>query len=305
MFDKSLYGPVLVPVVTPFGDDDAVDLTRLAALVDYLVVENKADSLIVSGTTGEFHSQTFTERVSTFSTVFEAAAGRRPVIAGIGAASTSETIALGREARNIGLSTVMVVTPYYTKPTQSEIYAHYVKVAEALPELDIMLYNIPIFTGVNIDPATVAKLSEIETIVAIKEEAELNPKQITQYLNATAEDFIIYNGDDTMILEAFIQGGDRIGGVVSGAAHVVGPYIRTMIETLRSGDVLAAAAYQRKLYPLLKIMGQSGRTNPVSLWKEALRLVGVDAGVPRSPLSAGTPEEIERVRGELVRFGAL
>jgi 4-hydroxy-tetrahydrodipicolinate synthase len=172
--------------------------------------------------------------------------------------------------------------------------------------VNIMLYNIPIFTGVNLDPATVGRLAELPNIVAIKEEAELNPKQITAFLNATPEHFIVYNGDDTMILEAYAQGGAaRIGGVVSGASHVVGPYIRTMIETFLSGRVAEAAQQQRRLYPLLKIMGQNGRTNPVSLWKEALRLWGVDAGIPRLPLSRGTPDEIANVRRALTTFGVL
>lgn len=306
MFDKNAYGHVLVPVLTPFGEDQEVDHGALTSLVDFLITENKADTLIVSGTTGEFHSQTFEERAATFQTVVEGVSGRLPVIAGIGCASTSKTIALGKEAEKLGIETVMVVAPYYTKPTQGELFRHYASVAEALPDINVMIYNIPIFTGVNVSPDVVGRLAQIENIVAIKEEAELNPKQITQFLNATPDDFIIYNGDDTMILEAFTQGGSaRIGGVVSGASHVVGPYIRTMIETFLAGSVAESAVMQAKLYPLLKIMGINGRTNPCSLWKEALRLVGVNAGIPRLPLTSGTDEEIAAVKVELQRFGAL
>lgn len=306
MFDKSLYGSVLLPIVTPFDEDQQVDHARLTNLVSYLIENDKCDALIVSGTTGEFHSQTFAERVATFDTVLAASDGRRPVIAGIGAASTIETISLGREAAARGISTVMAVAPYYTKPSQSELYQHYVAVSDGLPELDIMLYNIPIFTGVNVGPDVVGRLAELPNIVAVKEEAELNPKQITQFLNATPEDFVIYNGDDTMILEAYTQGGAaRIGGVVSGASHIVGPYVRSMIDTFLAGDVATAATLQAKLYPLLKVMGQNGRINPAPLWKEALRLVGVDVGVPRLPLTPGTSDEIATVRAELERFGVL
>jgi dihydrodipicolinate synthase/N-acetylneuraminate lyase len=117
---------------------------------------------------------------------------------------------------------------------------------------------VPIFTGVNLDPATLGRLSRVHNIVAIKEEAELNPKQITAFLNATPEDFIIYNGDDTMILEAYAQGSSaRIGGVVSGAAQLVGPHIRKMIDTFLAGNIAEAAGMQRKLYPLLKVMAQN------------------------------------------------
>lgn len=306
MFDKEKYGCILVPVVTPYAEDQSVDHVKLAALAEHLVAKGLADTLILSGTTGEFHTQTFAERVAIFETVVKAVGGRIPLIAGVGCTSTIETIALAKEAERIGFDTVMVVAPYYTKPAQQELEAHYREIAAAVPNLSIMLYNIPIFTGVNLDPATVGRLAQIDNIVAIKEEAELNPKQITAFLNATPEDFIIYNGDDTMILEAYAQGGrKRIGGVVSGASHVVGGYVRNMIKTFLAGDIDAAADMQRKLYPVLKIMGQNGRTNPVCLWKDAMRLTGVDAGVPRRPLTPGTPVEVEAVRQALIAFGVL
>jgi len=306
MFNKDTYGRILLPLVTPYAEDQSVDHGKLAALATYIIEKNRADSLILSGTTGEFHTQTFAERVAIFETVKKAVGARVPLIAGVGCASTIETVALAKEAERLGFETAMVVAPYYTKPTQPELYAHFVEVAEAVPSLNIMLYNIPIFTGVNVAPETVGALAKLDNIVAIKEEAELNAKQMTAFLNITPDDFIVYNGDDTMVLEAFTQGGrDRIGGVVSGASHVVGDYIRTMINTFLAGDVDAAAKMQRKLYPLLKVMGQNGRINPVCLWKEAMRLTGCDAGLPRRPLSPGTPEEIEAVRKALVEFGAL
>jgi 4-hydroxy-tetrahydrodipicolinate synthase len=164
---------------------------------------------------------------------------------------------------------------------------------------------VPIFTGVNLDPATVGRLSRVHNIVAIKEAAELNPKQITAFLNATPEDFIIYNGDDTMILEAYAQGSSaRIGGVVSGAAQLVGPHIRKMIDTFLAGNIAEACRHAAQTLPAL-VMGQNGRTNPVCLWKEVLRLWGVDAGIPRRPLTPGTPEEIAEIRKAMVAFRVL
>jgi 4-hydroxy-tetrahydrodipicolinate synthase len=297
VFEKETYGKILIPMVTPFAEDQRVDFAKAKKLAQYLVGKKKGDTLILSGTTGEFHTQSFDERVKLFEAVKEAVGGKIPLIAGIGCTSTIETIALGKKAQALGFETVMIVAPFYTKPSQRELYAHYVKIADALPSLNIMLYNIPIFTGVNLDPEMVGKLAQIKNIIAIKEEAELNPKQITAFLNATPEDFIIYNGDDTMILEAYAQGGPaRIGGVISGASHVIGPMVRDMIETFLAGKIAEAATMQRKIYPLLKIMGQNGRTNPVCLWKEAMKLVGVDAGIPRLPLSRGTAEEIENVK---------
>lgn len=296
MFDREKFGRILIPMVTPFGEDQSVSYDKAAALAEFLVEKRRGDSLVLSGTTGEFFTMSVDERSRLFETVKERVGGRIPLIAGIGCASTVETIELGRRAERLGFDTAMVVAPYYTKPNQHELYNHFARISEAL-NLDLMVYNIPIFTGVNVDPETVGRLAEFRNVVAIKEEAELNPKQITAFLNATPEEFIVYNGDDTMILEAFAQGGPRrIGGVISGASHVVGDMIRGMIESFLAGKIEEAAATQRRLYPLLKIMGQNGRTNPVSLWKSAMRLVGMDAGLPRLPLSAGTDEEVAAVR---------
>lgn len=306
MFDKAHYGRVLVPVLTPYGHDQEVDLDAFTGLIDFLVTNDKADSLIFSGTTGEFHTQTFDERVQIFRTGREAAAGRIPTIAGIGCASTPETIALGRQAVELGYETVMIVAPYYAKPSQAELLGHYQRVAAALPSTNIILYNIPIFTGVNLSPEVVGELARVPNIVAIKDEAELNPKQITQYLNATPDDFVIYNGDDTMILETYAQGGvDRVGGVVSGASHLFGDVIRTMIDRFVAGDVAEAARTQAALYPVFKVMSQGGRTNPAALWKDAMRLAGVDAGIPRLPMTPGTDDEVANIKRALVQFGAL
>lgn len=292
-------------MVTPFKEDQSVDYEKAKQLARYLVEKKKGDCLILSGTTGEFHTMTFDERVKLFEVVKEAVGAHIPLMAGVGCASTIETIRLAKKAEELGFELVMIVAPYYARPNQEELYVHYRKVAEAVG-VKILLYNIPIFTGVNIEPETVAKLAEIPNIVGIKEEAELNPKQVTRYLNATPEDFIVYNGDDTMILEAYAQGGpERIGGVISGASHVIGELIRSMIDTFLAGKVQEAARMQRKIYPLLKIMGQNNRTNPVALWKEAMRLYGIDAGIPRLPLSRGTAEEIAQVKKVMQSVGLI
>ncbi|MBD3306261.1 4-hydroxy-tetrahydrodipicolinate synthase [candidate division KSB3 bacterium] len=305
MFDKETYGKILVPMVTPFQDDQRVDYDAAVSIAEKLVGENKADSLILSGTTGEFHTMTFQERVDLFKVIKEAVGDKIPVIAGVGAASTIETIQLLKKAEELGYALVMIVAPYYAKPNQAELYTHFKMAAEAT-SLQIMLYNIPIFTGVNIDPDTVTRLAEIENIVGIKEEAELNPKQITAFVNATPEEFIVYCGDDTMIIEAFAQGGGkRVGGVVSGGSHLIGGYIRDMIDTFLRGDVQQAADMQQRILPLFRILGQNNRTNPVALLKEAMKMVGYNAGIPRLPLSPGTPEEIANVRTVMERLSIL
>ncbi len=305
MFDKEKYGKILTPMVTPFKKDQSVDYEAAASIAKKLVEDNKADSIILSGTTGEFFTMSFEERVKLFKVIKDTVGNKIPLMAGVGCASTIETIALAKKAEEIGFEIMMVVSPYYSKPTQKELYNHFKKVAESV-NIPMMLYNIPIFTGVNINPETVAKLAEIENIVAVKEEAELNPKQITTFINATPEDFIVYCGDDTMVLEAYAQGGtERIGGIISGGSHIIGIQLRKMIEMFNEGNVQEAAKMQQKYLPLFRIMGQNGRTNPASLLKEAMKMLGYNAGIPRLPLSPGTEEEIAEVKRVMKKLNII
>ena len=296
MFKKEDYGKILVPMVTPFQGDQNVDYDAAVGIAEKLIAEKKADTLILTGTTGEFFTMNYDERVKIFEIVKNAVGDKISLAAGTGAASTMEAIALSKKAEALGFELVMVVTPYYTKPNQDQIYNHFKMIASEI-SIDMILYNIPIFCGVNIDPETVAELAKIQNIVGIKEEAELNPKQISMYLNATPEDFILYCGDDTMIIEAFAQGGSsRIGGIVSGQAHLIGDRLRQMIEDFLKGKVEETATLQRKFLPLFKAMSVNGRTNPVSLLKEAMKLVGFKAGIPRLPLTPGTDKEISDIK---------
>ena len=296
MFDKEKYGKILVPMVTPFKEDQSVDYEKAVSIAEKLIEDNKADSIILSGTTGEFFTMSFEERVKLFKVIKEAVGDKIPLIAGVGSVSTIETIALAKKAEELGYTTAMVVSPYYTKPNQNELYNHFKKVAESV-SINIMVYNIPIFTGVNVNPETLTKLSKIDNIIAVKEEAELNPKQMTEFINSTPSDFIIYCGDDTMVLEAYAQGGTkRIGGVISGASHIIGVKIRNMIESFIEGSVEEAARTQQKFFTLYRSWGQNGRINPVPLLKESMKMVGYNAGIPRLPLTPGTEEEIAEVR---------
>jgi len=305
MFDKEKYGKILTPMVTPFKEDQSIDYEAAVSIAEKLIDDNKADSIILSGTTGEFFTMNFEERVELFKVIKEAVGNKIPLMAGVGCASTIETMALAKKAEEIGFEIMMVVSPYYTKPTQKELYNHFKKVAESV-NIQMMLYNIPIFTGVNINPKTVAKLSEIENIIAVKEEAELNPKQMTEFINITSDDFIIYCGDDTMVLEAFAQGGaKRIGGIISGASHIIGEQLKNMIELFLKGNVQEAAEMQQKFLPLFRIMGQNGRTNPCSLLKEAMKMMGYNAGIPRLPLTPGIEEEIAEVKKVMEKLGII
>ena len=299
MFDKDRLGRVIIPMVTPFGEDQELDYERAAELVDRIVSHEMATSILVSGTTGEFFLTSYEERIRLFEVVAEAASSRIPLVAGIGCASTRESVALGREATRLGYQTAMVVAPYFSKPTQSELYEHYKQISDAL-SLEILLYNIPIFTGINIAPETVRELSKLPNIVGIKEEAELNPKQLTEYALATGEGFIIYCGDDTMISEAYAQcGPERLSGIVSGGSHIASRAIQAMVRSLLDGDLTGASRIQMTLHPLLRSLGQNGRTNPVALLKGAMKLQGFSVGLPRLPYLPGTTEEIAFIREKL------
>lgn len=296
MFNKEKYGKILTPMVTPFKEDQSVDYEAAVSIAKKLVEDNMADTIVIGGTTGEFFTMNFEERIKLFQVVKEAVGNKIPLIPGVGATSTKETIELAKKAEELGFDAVMVVSPYYTKPNQIQLYNHFKKVAESV-NINIMVYNIPIFAGVNVNPETLAKLAEIENIVAVKEEAELNPKQMTEFINSTPDGFVIYCGDDTMVLEAFAQGGaKRIGGIISGASHIIGEQLKNMIELFLKGNVQEAAEMQQKFLPLFRIMGQNGRFNPCALIKEAMKIMGYKAGIPRLPLTPGTEEEIAEVR---------
>jgi len=295
MFNKDHYGKILIPMITPFKKDQSVDYEAAASVAEKLIEEKKADSLILTGTTGEFFSMNFDERARIFEVVKNAVGDKIPLIAGTAVVSTIETIALSKKAEELGYDLVMVVSPYYTRPSQKELYNHFKKIAEEI-EIDMILYNIPLFTGVNINPETAAELAKIPNIVGIKEEAEINPKQITEFINRTPEDFIIYCGDDAMILEAFAEGGEkRMGGIVSGGSHLIGDRLRHMIEIFLEGKVEKAARMQQEFLPLFRAFSPGDRCNPASLLKDAMKMIGYNAGIPRLPLMPGTKEEVAEV----------
>jgi 4-hydroxy-tetrahydrodipicolinate synthase len=292
-------------MITPFKADQSVDYDAAVGVAEKLVADGKADSIIVSGTTGEFFTMNYEERVHLYKVLQEAVGKKIPLIAGTGATSTVEAVALSRKAEELGYELLMVIVPYFTRPRQEELIAHFTKVAGEV-SANILLYNIPIFVGVTLETLAVAELSRIGNIVGIKEEAELNPKHFTEFINRTDDDFIIYCGDDTMLIESYAQGGrDRVGGVVSGGAHLIGDRIRRLIDTFLAGQVEEVATAQRSFHRLYRTLGMNGRMNPVALLKAAMNMLGYQAGVPRSPLLPATKAEEEVIRAVLEDLSVL
>lgn len=299
------YGRILVPLITPYGENEEVDYGQYEKLIDYIITNKLGDSLIVTGTTGEASLLTFDERVKLMETAVKAAAGRMPVIAGTGCASTKETIALTKKAEEIGIETCLVVVPFYNKPTQEGIYLHYKKLAENT-KANIMLYNIPIFVGVNMEPETVRRLAAIPNIIGIKDEAGINPTQVTDFFLATKDvdpDFAIYNGDDVMLLPTIVQGAM---GLVSGGAQIFGHEIRAIFDAFEAGENEKAKETFEPLYRFCKSTGQNGRILPNSIMRPAIEAVsGIKLGNARLPLAPPTDEEMKVTLGILKDIGKI
>lgn len=299
------YGKILLPLITPYGENEEIDYEKYAELIEYLIEKDLCDSFIVTGTTGEASLLTFDERVKLFETAVKASAGRKPVIAGTGCASTKETIALTNKAYELGIELALIVGPFYNKPTQEGIYLHYKTIAENT-KIDIMLYNIPIFVGVNIDPAIVGKLAAIPNIVGIKDEAGVNPTQVTDYFLASQDvdpNFVVYNGDDIMLLPTIVQGAM---GIVSGGAHIFGHEIRAIFEAFEKGENEKAKELFVPMYRFCKTTGQNGRILPNSILRPAIEAVtGVKLGHARLPLAPPTEEEMAVTLGVLKEIGKL
>ena len=291
---------IIVPLVTPFTrDTQEIDFKATEKLIEHLISKNYCDSILVAGTTGEFNTLLYDERIELFKFVKKIVAGRRPLVAGTGAASTKETASLTKKAEELRYDAAMVVAPYYCKPTQEGIYMHFKTIAQST-SLPIMLYNIPLFTGVNIDPPTVGRLAEIKNILGIKDEAGINPTQMTEYARATPDHFTIYNGDDIMVLCGMVQGA---AGVVSGGSHVIGDKMRNMIDLFLAGKVKEAEKIHKALDPLFKSWSPIGGVNPIPGLKAAIELMGIQVGPPRLPLVESTKEEKELIKEQLMRLG--
>jgi len=296
-------GRVLLPLLTPFDDQDQVNTQALTDLVDFVIERDYVDSLIVTGTTGEFYALSHEERILAFKTVKEANAGRLPLIAGTGTVTTREAVAYTQEAEALGYDCVMVVLPYYQKATQEGLYRHFKAVAAAT-ELPVMIYNIPLFTGVNLNAETLGRLvHDAPNILGIKEEAGINPTQTTEYKLVAPEEFTIFCGDDTMVLQTFPQGAV---GVVSGGSHVVGDLMKRMIQLYVEGDVEGASSIYLDMFPFFDSLTPAGRVNPIPVLKTVVTLTsGIDLGAPRLPSLGATEDELAAIKRVLESLGKL
>jgi 4-hydroxy-tetrahydrodipicolinate synthase len=289
-----MLGEILTAIVTPFRDEGSIDYDRFGELAQHLI-DNGSDGIVVAGTTGESPTLTDEERLELFRVAVDRLGGRATVIAGTGTYSTAHSVHLTSKAHEIGVDGFLVVTPYYNKPPQRGIAAHFEAIAD-VSDKPIIAYNIPGRVVINIEPETIGRLARIPSVKAVKQ-ANADLDQARRIVTDT--DLDLYAGDDNLIYPFLEIGG--IGGVCV-HTHVVGPQVKAMVRAYRDGDSEAARRIDQELAPAYELLGV--QTNPIAI-KAALNLLGHDVGDLRLPLVPATEEEIARVRDCLERLGAL
>jgi len=291
------FGRVLTAMITPFDQDGGVSYATAEKLAVYLA-ENGTDTLVVCGTTGESPTLTWDEEYELFRVVQQAVAGKAKVVAGTGSNSTREAIAATQKAARLGLDGSLQVVPYYNKPPQEGLYQHFKAIAEASPDLPMMVYNIPGRTGQNLQVETVSRLAEISNIVAIKE-ASGSLDHASEIRRYTPAEFAIYSGDDSLTLPLLAVGAT---GVVSVASHLVGPQLQQMVQAFEVGKTQLATQIHLKLFPLFKALFLT--TNPIPV-KAALNLQGWQVGSLRSPLVDLSPELSQTLKSVMTELALL
>lgn len=285
-----LFGQVVTAMVTPFDREGEIDFQATKNLLEHLI-ENGTDAVVVAGTTGESPTLSYEEKVELFKFVKNEVNGRIPVIAGTGSNNTKDSIQLTKEAENIGVDAVMLVGPYYNKPSQEGFYQHFKTIAEAT-KLPVMVYNVPGRTASSIAPETIIRLSEVENIVCVKE-ASGDLEAMAEIISNTPDDFSLYSGDDALTLPVLAIGGV---GVVSVAGHIVGNEMQKMINAFKEGNVKEAGAIHRELLPTFKAMFSHPSPTPL---KAALNMQGIQVGDVRLPLVPLNDEQKEQLKKEL------
>ena len=281
-------GNLLTAMVTPFDSDPQVDYDRAAELAAKLIEEGN-DGLVLSGTTGESPTLTTEEKLE-LCRVVKNAVGDATVIAGTGSNNHAQTVELTRAASETDVDGIMLVGPYYNKPSPEGFYQHFSRAA-AVTDLPVIVYNVPGRTGKNIEASTVIRLAEdVPNIVAVKE-ASGDITQISEICAGTPDDFLVYSGDDSMTLPLLAVGGV---GVISVVAHVVAGEMAEMVSAFHAKDTQRAWEIHHKLLPVFEAAFlPSG--NPACI-KRALQICGFDCGGLRLPLVEASPADAEKIR---------
>ncbi|BBX87744.1 4-hydroxy-tetrahydrodipicolinate synthase [Mycolicibacterium aubagnense] len=281
-------GTVLTAMVTPFGPDGSLDLAGAKKVAKYLI-DSGCDGVVVSGTTGESPTTTDDEKIALLTAVLEEVGDRARVIAGAGSYDTAHSVRLAKASAAAGAHGLLVVTPYYSKPPQSGLIAHFTAVADAT-ELPVLLYDIPPRSSVPIEWDTIRALAPHPNIVAVKDaKGDLNGGGAIMAETGLA----YYSGDDTLNLPWLAMGAT---GFISVWGHVAAGQLRNMLSAFNSGDIATA----RKIHVGLSPLGDAqNRLGGVTMSKEALRLLGIEAGNPRLPQVPATADQVEHLAADL------
>ena len=290
---QSIFTGSAAAIITPFTEN-GVDFDALGKLLDFQL-ENGTDAVVVCGTTGEASTMTYEERAETVGFCVRHVGGRVPVIAGAGSNSTENAVTLSREAERRGTDGLLVVTPYYNKASQAGLIRHYQTIAAAV-SLPIILYNVPSRTGVSIAPETYAALAETPNIVGVKE-ASGNLGNVQRTRALCPEDFSVWSGNDDETVPICALGGK---GVISVVANILPAEMHRLTQLCKNNDFAAAGELQVHLKEFCDAM--FCEVNPIPV-KTALGLLGWRVGELRSPMCPPTPENLERIKTVLAKYG--
>ncbi len=290
-----MFEGIYVAIPTPFKNGK-VDTEALKNHIEFLI-ENGVDGIVPCGTTGESATLSYEEHEEVIALTIEQSKGRVKIIAGTGSNSTAEAIKLTKFAEEVKADGALLITPYYNKPNQEGLYRHFKAVAEAV-SIPIVLYNVPGRTGVNMLPETVARLAEIDNIVAIKE-ATGSTNVATEIINLCGDKMEVLSGDDLTFFPLLSVGAK---GVISVTANVVPEKMVEMYKSFTSGDFKRASEIHREIYPLTKVLFID--TNPIPV-KTALAMMGRMEKEFRLPLCPTTPEKEAVIEKTLKEFGVL
>ncbi len=292
------FGRLLTAMVTPFHKDGSVNYDAGADLAEWLL-NNGSDGLVVEGSTGEAATMNLAEKLEFLRAIIKRIRGKAPVVVGAGTNCTASTIELVHSVEECGPDGLLVVGPYYNKPTQEGYYQHFAAVARST-KLPIIVYNVPGRTGSNIEPATVARLAaDFENIVAVKEAAG-NVMQTAELYSLLPDDFTIYSGDDGLLLPFLAVGAT---GVISVLGNIDGKILQRIMQSYSVGNVQEAAQLNRKMLPLAKALFIE--SNPIPVKAAVTKVTGIDAGAPRLPLVPISAAAEAKLNAALQRGGLL
>ena len=292
------FGRLLTAMVTPFNADGSVNYEKAADLAEWLI-NNGSDGLVVAGSTGEAATMSAEEKLELFRVVVNRINKRVPVIAGTGSNNTADSVKMTKMAEAMGVDGVLIVGPYYNKPTQEGFYQHFAAVAQSTG-LPVIVYNVPGRTASNISPAIVARLAaDFENIVAIKEAAG-NVAQVAELYSVLPEDFTIYSGDDGLILPFMSVGAT---GLISVLSNIGGGILQDVMQAYEDGRVREAAKLNAGMVPLANAMFIE--TNPIPVKAAVTLVTGIDAGQPRLPLTPMEPANKAKMVAVLQEYGLV